>query len=184
MEIFHIVRLEEVDPIYFETSYYSVPEPPGRKAYSLLFQTMKSGGLAAIAKLAMHRREYTVVIRPYRNGLALYTIYHADEVRGVKEYENLETVRVTSKEIQLAAQLLQNLQAPFKIEAYHDEYRERLERLVEAKANGKTIREAKPRKMAPVIDLMQALEKSLKRRPQPEKRPRRAAAHTKVRKAG
>lgn len=184
MEIFHIVRLEEVDPIYFETSYYSVPEPPGRKAYSLLFQTMKSGGLAAIAKLAMHRREYTVVIRPYRNGLALYTIYHADEVRGVKEYENLETVRVTSKEVQLAAQLLQHLQAPFRIEAYHDEYRERLERLMQAKANGKTIRAAKPRKMAPVIDLLQALEKNLERRPQPDKQPRRAMAHTKVRKAG
>jgi len=184
MEILQVVQLEEVDPIYFETSYYSVPEPPGRKAYSLLFQSMKSGGLAAIAKLAMHRREYTVVIRPYRNGLALHTIYYADEVRGVEEYENLETVRVTSREVQLAEQLLQNLQAPFKIEAYHDEYRERLGRLVKAKANGKTIRAAKPRKMAPVIDLMQALEKSLKRHPQQEKRPRRTTAHTKVRKAG
>jgi DNA end-binding protein Ku len=161
MEILQVVKVADVDPIYFETSYYTVPEEAGRKAYSVLYEAMKRGKVAAIAKLSMHRREYTVVIRPYGNGLTLHTIYYANEVRRVAEYHDFEAPRTTDKEIQLADQLLATLEAPFRIEEFKDSYQERLRELVEAKAEGKTVRATEKKKVAPVIDLMAALRQSL-----------------------
>jgi DNA end-binding protein Ku len=163
MEILEVVKLDEIDPIYYESSYYAVPEPAGRKAYSLLVETMKDSGLAAIAKLSMHNREYAIIIRPRENGLTLHTIYYENEVRRVPEYENIEIASVSSKEIQLAEQLLRSLEAPFDPLKYHDEYQKRLQELVDAKSKGKSVRTTPERKLAPVVDLMKALEQSLKK---------------------
>jgi DNA end-binding protein Ku len=173
MEILEVVKLEEIDPIYFESSYYAVPEPAGRKAYSLLVETMKGSGLAAIAKLSMHRREYTVIIRPRENGLTLHTIYYENEVRRIPEYENIEQAAVSSKEVQLAEQLLRSLEAPFDPSKYHDEYQKRLQELVDAKAKGTSVQTTPERKLAPVVDLMKALEQSLKKAPARAERPDR-----------
>ncbi len=174
MEIQEVVKLEEIDPLYYESSYYSVPEPAGRKAYSLLVATMKDSGLAAIAKLAMHRREYTVIIRPHDNGLTLHTIYYDNEVRRVPEYESIEPAKVGPKEVQLAEQLLRSLEVPFEPSKYHDEYQKRLEDLVEAKSKGRAVRATPEKKLAPVVDLMKALEMSLKKGPAQAAKPQRA----------
>src|ERR1700684_1812744 len=86
MEIAQFVSLSEVDPIYFQASYYSAPEDPGRKAYGLLLQAMEKLNVAAIAKVSLHSREQIVLMRPYHHGLLFHTLYYASEVREVAEY--------------------------------------------------------------------------------------------------
>jgi DNA end-binding protein Ku len=161
MEILEFVKLAEIDPIYFDTSYYATPEEPGRRAYQLLLETMQKTGYAAIAKLAMHQREYTVVIRPRDEGLTLHSVYYANEVRAIPEYGQTRGTEVKPAEIQLAEQLVKSLAAPFEPEKFEDAYQKRLTDLLEAKREGRTIKETKTKKLAPVIDLMAALQKSL-----------------------
>src|SRR5580704_302672 len=86
MEILQFVKLDEVDPIYFETSYFSVPEEAGRRGYALLLETMEQLKIAAIAKVTLHRRERAVIIRPYEGGLVLHTIYYPNEIHEVSGY--------------------------------------------------------------------------------------------------
>src|SRR5579885_611187 len=83
MDILQFVKLDEVDPIYFETSYYALPEEAGRRAYALLLDTMERLKLAAVAKVTLHQRERPVILRPYQEGLALHTLYYAEEIRAV-----------------------------------------------------------------------------------------------------
>jgi DNA end-binding protein Ku len=161
MEILEFVKLEEIDPIYFDTSYYATPEEPGRRAYQLLLETMQKTGYAAIAKLAMHQREYTIIIRPREEGLTLHSIYYANEVRAIPEYGQTRGTEVKPQEIQLAEQLVNSLAAPFEPEKYEDSYQKRLTEMLEAKREGRSVKETKTRKLAPVIDLMAALQKSL-----------------------
>jgi DNA end-binding protein Ku len=161
MEILEFVKLEEVDPIYFDTSYYVTPEEPGRRAYQLLLETMQKTGYAAMAKLAMHQREYTVIIRPREEGLTLHSVYYANEVRAIPEYGQTKGTEVKPQEIQLAEQLVKSLAAPFEPEKYEDAYQKRLTEMLEAKREGRTLKETKTRKLAPVIDLMTALQRSL-----------------------
>jgi DNA end-binding protein Ku len=161
MDIQQFVKLDEIDPIYFDASYYAAPEEPGRRAYGLLLETMKKTGYAAIAKLAMHQREYVVVIRPREQGLALHTIFYPNEVRAVPDYGRVERADLKPQEVQLAEQLIHSLAGPFEPKRYEDEYQKRLVELIEAKGEGRKLRAAPHKKMAPVIDLMQALQKSL-----------------------
>ncbi|MGB8321607.1 MAG: Ku protein [Candidatus Acidiferrum sp.] len=162
MEIIEFVKLSEVDPIYFETSYFAVPEEAGARAYSLLLKTMSQMRFAAIAKVTMHLRERTVIMRPYDNGLTLHTIYYQNEIREVKDYGKYVAKDLKKQEIALAEQFAKALARPFRPEQFKDEYQERLKQLVERKADGKPIPapEKSPR-LAPVIDLMSALKKSL-----------------------
>jgi len=161
MEILEFVKLDEIDPIFFDTSYYATPEEPGRRAYQLLLETMRKTGYAAIAKLAMHQREYTMSIRPREEVLTLDSIYYANEVRAIPEYGQTRGTEVKPQEIQLAEQLVSSLAAPFEPDKYEDAFQKRLTDMLEAKREGRTVKETKTRKLAPVIDLMAALQKSL-----------------------
>jgi DNA end-binding protein Ku len=161
MEILEFVKLEEVDPLYFDTSYYITPEEAGKKAYQLLLLAMEDSGYGAIAKLTMHQREHIVAIRPRAKGLTLHTLYYADEVRQVAEYGHTDKVELKEAEKNLALQLIESLAAPFQPEKYRDEYRESLGAMIEAKQKGQEVAEAPHPKLAPVIDLMEALKKSL-----------------------
>jgi DNA end-binding protein Ku len=162
MEILQFVKLDEVDPIYFESSYFSTPEEAGARAYALLLKAMVQLKYAAIAKVTLHQRERTVVIRPYDNGLTLHTIYYPDEIRELKEYGKSPKTELRKQEVALAEQFAKSLLKPFKPEEFHDEYRRQVEKLVESKNNGKALpRPEKQPKLAPVIDLMSALKKSL-----------------------
>ncbi len=166
MEIMEFVKAEGIDPIYFDASYFMVPEDAGKKAYHLLFETMRKSGFSAIAKIAMHQREYTVVVRPHADGLLLHTMFYPEEVREVPEFKRDESVTVKPQEVALAEKLVEGLAADFDPSKYHDEYQGRLLQMIEAKREGQQIEEQAPRKRAPVIDLMAALQKSLGELPQ------------------
>lgn len=161
MEIMEFVKLGEIDPLYFDASYYVTPEEPGRRAYQLLLETMERTEYAAVAKLAMHQREYTVVIRPKADGLTLHSIFYANEVRAIPEYGQTKGTEVKPQEIQLAEQLVKSLAASFDPDKYEDAYQKRLAAMIEAKREGKTVAPTKTPRLAPVIDLMAALQKSL-----------------------
>lgn len=161
MDIVQFVKLDEVDPIYFDASYYVLPDDPGRKAYGLLVHALERSGYAAVAQVAMHNREYLVIIRPKDNGLTLHTAYYKDELNELAEYGHTEGGEVKPQEVQLAERLIENLAAPFEPEKFHDEYSKRVLELIEAKREGKTVKAAPQPKTAPVVDLMEALQRSL-----------------------
>jgi DNA end-binding protein Ku len=162
MEILQFVKLAEVDPIYFETSYFSVPEEAGQRAYALLLNAMEDMDLAAIAKLTLHQRERTVIIRSFQNGLILHTIYYPNEIREAQGYGKTKVTNLKKQEIGLAEQFAKSLLKPFRPEQFHDEYSKRVEELIASKRKGKPApKTEKARQLAPVIDLMSALKKSL-----------------------
>jgi len=161
MEILEFVKAEEVDPLYFDASYYATPEDAGKKAYHLLLDAMEESGHDAIAKLYMHQREYIVVIRPRAQGLTLHTMFYADEIRNVAEYGQKDGAEPKEQEKKLALQLIESLSTHFEPQKYHDEYRQSLRTMIEAKLKGQEIAVAPHPQLAPVVDLMEALKKSL-----------------------
>ncbi len=161
MEILEFVKAEGIDPIYYDASYFMVPEDAGKKAYHLLLETMEKSGYSAVAKITMHQREYTVIVRPHADGLLLHTMFYPEEVREVPEFRRDESVTVKPQEVALAEKLVEGLAADFDPSKYHDEYQGRLTQMIEAKRDGQRVETTAPKKRAPVIDLMQALQKSL-----------------------
>ena len=161
MEILEFVKSSEVDPIYFESSYYMLPEEAGRRPYALLTKALEESEYYAIAKLTMHNREYTVIVRPHDGGLMLHTMYYADEVREVEGF-GAPDVELKEAEIKVAHQLIEALAAEWEPEKFHDSFQENLKKLIQTKLEGGEIAEVeKPRKLAPVVDLMSALKESL-----------------------
>jgi DNA end-binding protein Ku len=149
-----------VDPIYYESSYYLVPEEAGRRPYVLLVRALEDTHTVAIAKLTMHNREYTVILRPYRNGIMLHTMYYADEVRQLEHFGE-EKVEVREGEIKVAHQLIQALQGKFEPEKFHDTFEDNVKALIKAHLEGKEVTAIPKPKPAPVTDLMAALKQSL-----------------------
>jgi DNA end-binding protein Ku len=185
MEILEFVKLDEVDPLHFDASYFATPEEAGRKAYHLLVQAMEESGYAAIAKLCMHQREYTVVIRPRANGLTMHTMFYENEIRQVAEYGQTDTVALKEQERKLAQQLIESLATTFEPKKYRDGYQESQQALIAAKLQGREVTVAPQPQLAPVIDLMEALKKSLAERQMvPKKPPARTIAVMAQKKAG
>jgi len=160
MQILEFVHLAEVDPIYLETSYYMSPDNAGEKAYALLFEAMRETGYAALAQVAMHRREHVMVLRPGKSGIITHTLFYPDEVRSTLEFRTDRSV-VTPKELTLAKMLIETLAGPFEPEKFKDTYRQRLQELIEAKVEGRQIAPAAAPVTAKVVDIMDALQKSL-----------------------
>jgi DNA end-binding protein Ku len=172
MEILQFVKLDELDPIYLDSSYYITPEEAGLKAYTLLMKAMQETGYGAIAKLTMHQREHIVIIRPGAKTLSLHTMFYSNEVRNADALP-IDKVEVKEQEKKLAEQLIQSLAAPFEPEKYRDEYSDNVRALIGAKLQGQQVTQAPQPHLAPVIDLMDALKKSLaeKRAPASAKAP-------------
>jgi DNA end-binding protein Ku len=166
MEILEFVKADQVDPIYLESSYYVAPDEGGEKAYALLFTALKDSGYYAVAKVAMHNREHIIMLRPGAKGILSHTMYYQDEIRQVEEFRT-DTSLVKEKELAMAKMLISSLEADFEPQKYHDTYRENLQKLIEAKIEGKKVVETPSEHVAPVIDIMEALKKSLaeKRKP-------------------
>jgi DNA end-binding protein Ku len=165
IEISDFVSLEEIDPVYYNTTYYLAPEGEAAgKAYALLRQAMQDSGKVAIATFVMRNKEYLVAIRPEADVLALETMYFADEVRSpAHELPNLPGSEAASEqELQMANLLIGSMEASWEPERYHDTHRAKVESLIEEKAQGKTIEVAKAAPPTKVIDLMDALSASIK----------------------
>src|SRR5260221_9599906 len=138
MEILEFVKSADVDPIYFESSYYVAPDDAGEKPYALLFEALRQTGFCALAKIAMHNREHIVILRPARQGILLHTMSYRDEVRMVDEFRT-DTSLVKAQELELAKTLISSLAAGFEPEKYSDEYRANLKALIQAKVEGREI---------------------------------------------
>jgi DNA end-binding protein Ku len=180
MEILEFVKASEVDPLYFESSYFMVPEEAGRRPYALLTKALEESEYYGIAKITMHNREYTVFIRPHEGGLMLHTMYYADEVKEVKDF-GAPDVELKEAEVKVAHQLIEALADKWDPKKYHDEFQENLKKLIQAKLEGGAVAEVeKPKKLAPVVDLMSALKQSLA---QTEGRKKPAAAASEAREA-
>src|SRR5438445_7514506 len=161
MEILEFVKASEVDPVYFESSYYMIPDEAGRRPYALLTKALEESDYVAIAKLTMHNREYTVFLRPHEGGMMLHTMYYAEEVREVEGF-GAPDVELKDAEVKVAHQLIEALAAEWDPEKYHDDFQENLKKLIQTTLEGRKVVEIdKPKKMAPVVDLMAALKQSL-----------------------
>jgi DNA end-binding protein Ku len=163
IEILDFVNLEDIDPIYFDSSYYLEPDRGGEKAYRLLLEAMRKRGRIALAKVTLRRRESLAAVRGYaEKALVLETMLYPAEIRAVEELPGLFTEPVIQeRELELAVDIIDNLSETFDPTKYADEYREALEEIIESKIEGREVTHAPREARAPVIDLMEALEKSL-----------------------
>ena len=171
LDIAEFVKLEEIDPIFFETSYYAVPDRGGEKAYLLLFRALKETGYAAVGSLTMHGREHATVVRSGRQGLILHTLFFANEVRADEEFR--ADGEVSAKELDLAKRFVEALAAPFDASKLKDAFREKLMELIQARAGqavGAYEEGRATQVQAPVVDIMEALKKSLEMARKPPKR--------------
>lgn len=166
MEILEFVKADQVDPIYLESSYYMAPDEGGEKPYALLFEALRQSQYYALAKVAMHNREHIIILRPGAKGILTHTMFYQDEIRQVEEFRT-DTGLVRDKELEMAKMLISSLEADFEPGKYHDAYRDNLQKMIEAKIEGKRVVETPEPKIAPVIDIMEALKRSLaeKRKP-------------------
>ena len=166
MEILEFVKADQVDPIYLESSYYVAPDEGGEKAYALLFTALKDSGYYGVAKVAMHNREHIIVLRPGSKGILSHTMYYQDEIRQVEEFRT-DTSLVKEKELAMAKMLISSLEENFEPQKYHDSYRDNLKKMIEDKIEGRNVVEAPAEHFAPVIDIMEALKKSLAQKRKP-----------------
>jgi len=161
MEILQFVHDKEVDPIYFESSYYVAPDETVSKPYELFLHALTETQYDAVAKVTMHNREHTVLIRAGKSGLLLHTLFYPNELRAANQPAIKRGAKTSAKELTLAKNLIQHLAGPFKPEEFHDTYRENVERLIEQKRKGQKVTPISRPGKAPVIDLMEALNRSL-----------------------
>lgn len=179
LDITEFVDLGEIDPVMFEKAYFLGPAQGGGKTYKLLAQAMKKQNKVALARWVSANREHLVVLRPYESGLILHTMYYADEVRDFGAIE-IESAPLKEKEVKLAEMLIDELsEKKFNPLQYKDEYRERLLDRIKDKSKGKAIvaEEKEEDKGGEVIDIMEALRRSLEGGRAPAKRaPAKTAA--------
>jgi len=164
IEISRFVPLADVDPLFFDRTYFLAPSSAEaqRRPYVLLLDAMKESGMAAIGRMVIRGNENFVLIRPKGEALVLETLFLAEDVRSQAEIdEAVEAVDVKEPELELARQLIDSLIGDWEPESLHSEYRQDLRKLLEAKLAGEEIATPEPVADAPVIDLMEALKKSV-----------------------
>src|ERR1700689_4346118 len=175
MEILAFLDQADVDPIYFDSSFMALPDEHADKPYALLLKALQDTKKMGVAKVSMNQREYTIFIRARKNGLTLHTMFYQNEIAAVEGYGKNYDAKLRPEEVKLADQLVKSLSAPFKPDIYKDEFQERLNELIEAKLKGKTVSAIPQKGKARVIDMMEALKKSLAAHSS-EKPPKIAAA--------
>lgn len=160
LDIVQFIDSSEVDPIYYERTYYLGPDKGNEKTFALLTAAMKQTGKAAVGKLSMRNHEYLALIRPGMDGLLLHFMLYADEVRD-NENKVDGSIEVRPKEMQLATQLIENLSEPLDINRFEDEYVHKLEEMIETKLKGRQLTIVAPKARPKVADLMEALQRSV-----------------------
>jgi DNA end-binding protein Ku len=161
IEIERFVDSEQIDPIYFQRSYYLVPEGTGVKAYHLLREAMSDDGKVALAKVAFREKEHLATVRLRENVLVLETMFWPDEIRDARFDELDEEVELRPQEIKMARSLIDSLTDDFEPKDFQDEYRAALEDVIAKKVQGEEITYAEPAEPSKVVDLMDALRASV-----------------------
>ena len=162
LDIIKFVDIKTIDPIFFERTYVLEPEELGRKPYALLRRVMESTGRIAVGKLSLRQKEHLVTLRPYQNGLAVATMFYADEIRPTAEIFDEDGSEVSDAEIQMASMLVDQLTGEFDPESHQDEYRAALMQVIENRlGQGGPVAAAPEAPKTTVLDLMEALKASL-----------------------
>jgi len=179
MEIVRSVRLSEIDPVFFETSYYVVPDRGGEKPYAILFEALRETQHVALARVGMYGREHVVILRPGDHGILAHTMFYIDEIRFENEF-HADPASAGAKELELAKTFLNALEAPFAPEEFKDVYREELQAMIARKVSesGAAPAVQKPAAAKPPVDILEALKKSIAMKRQPpvqESQPERKA---------
>ncbi len=182
IEIEDFVDVNQIDPIYFDRTYYLVPDRGGPKPYALLRAAMEELNKVAIARIVLRTKQYLCAVRPIGEALALSTMRWADEVVATDSLELPSSGKPREKELSMAEQLISAMVSDFAPEKYHDDYRERIETLLEKKAAGEAIVTPEAEQApAKVIDLMDALRASLAAGEKSKATKEAAKEHTKER---
>jgi DNA end-binding protein Ku len=183
IELKEFIPLSRIDPVYFEGAYYLRAGEGGEKPYRLLVDAMVKSNRAAIAQIVTRGKEQLVLIRPYQNGLIMHSLYYANEVRNFADIAKAANASLSLEEIALGAHLIESMSDEFAPDKYSDEYRERLQAMLDEKSKGREITIAAPEapRHGRIIDLMQALKQSIekarpKRKATPARRKRKTAS--------
>jgi DNA end-binding protein Ku len=164
IDLVQFTPVESIDPIYVERPYYLAPD--GQMAAEA-FAVMREGmaGKAGVGKLALYGREYLVAVQPRESGMVMYTLRHAREIRAMNAIDELDMVpdKVKPDEIKLAKQVIGNFEGQLDLSEYRDEYQEELQRIIDAKVAGQEVVAREEEAPPKVVNLMEALKKSLDR---------------------
>ena len=165
IDIEDFVALDDIDPLYFDSSYYVVPDKRGEKPYRLLHDAMADANKVGIGRVVLRTKQYLAAVRPLEGALVMSTMNFADEVVPVSDFDEVPSgnaAKPAAKELQMAERLIESLSTDFKPEKYHDDYRDRVLDLIKKKSKGQSIvSDEGAEKKAPIVDLMAALEASL-----------------------
>jgi DNA end-binding protein Ku len=164
IDILRFVKLEDVDPVFFDRTYYLAPASAEaqRRPYVLLLRAMQESGMAAVGKFVLWGKENLCLIRPQGDALALETLFYAEDVRSKGEIEEaVAATEVRAPELELAAQVIQSLVGEWNAADFENEYRGDLKAMLEAKLAGEAITRPEPVAETPVVDLMEALRRSV-----------------------
>lgn len=161
IEVIAFVKAEEIDPIYYDSTYYIEADEAGKKPFALLMKAIEQKGVQALAKIALRSKESLCIIREGPEGsVMLETLFFPDEIRKAPD-QGLSDVKVEDKELKMATSLVEMLEEKFDPAQYEDEYRKAIMERIEAKVEGKEVQHAPEAAPAKVVDLMEALKKSL-----------------------
>jgi DNA end-binding protein Ku len=182
------VEEKEIDPVFYEKSYYLAPAERAEKPYALLLKALEEKKLSATASITIRKKEQLCVLRPHQGTILLETLYYPDEVRQERGVD-IGKVKVSDRELEMAFTLIELLKKPFDPSEYRDNYREALAQLIEAKLEGKQVVSAPPTRDTGVLDLAEALKRSVEAakkggKPKPAARERTRPARRRTRKVG
>ncbi|MBS4031138.1 MAG: Ku protein [Clostridiales bacterium] len=162
IDIVDFVALKEIDPVYFDKTYYLAPNDAGEKAYALLRKAMEETGKIAVAKVVIRNKESLAVIRGYENLLVMETVFYPDEIRNPELLPGFEReIKLHDNELKMARELIENLATEFVPDKYDDEYRKKLLELIRSKIEGEEIAIPETQTKGKVVDLMEALKASV-----------------------
>ena len=177
MEILNFVKMEAVDPIYFQKAYYLAPVENSLNAYRLFYEALMKQKKAALARFSLRNKQQLALLRPYDGVFALDTLYYYDEVNTTKELAPPgEEIKLKQDELELAEGLIERMTGDFDLSIYHDEYREELLSIINRKIEGKEITVPEIEPLAPVVDIMDALRESIARQEKGEPRRKKKAS--------
>jgi len=159
IDILDFINLHEIDPIYYQKSYFLSPEETAQKAYRLLCQALEESGKVALARVTMRSKQHLACLRVFEQGLVMETMHYPKEIRHMDLV--WDRFVLTEAEMTMARQLIDNLAHPFEPEKYHDELHEQMASLIESRVAGESFKVEASTKGRKVVDLMEALRASI-----------------------